>query len=405
MIKKKNIPQIRFKGFTDPWEQRKLGDVGTVSMCRRIFKEQTSDTGDIPFYKIGTFGNEPDAYISRELFDEYKEKYPYPNRGDILISASGSIGRIVEFMGKDEYFQDSNIVWLNHNGKVNNVFLKYYYLIAKWSGIEGSTIQRLYNENILNTIIMLPTFPEQQKIGQFFTHLDDFITLHQRKCDKLQNFKKAMLEKMFPKEGENFPEIRFAGFTDPWEQCKLGEVCNSFEYGLNAAATIFDGVNKYLRITDINDETRLFLMTDLTSPDFDLRTAENYLLEEGDIVFARTGASVGKTYIYKPYDGVVYYAGFLIRAKIKPEYCPDFIFLSSLTERYKKFVDLTSQRSGQPGINAQEYSNYEFPVPDYEEQQKIGQFFTRLDNLLTLHQRKLKKLKNIKKSLLEKMFV
>ena len=174
-------PEIRFKGFTDPWEQRKLGEIGSVSMCRRIFKEQTSETGDIPFYKIGTFGADPDAFISRELFEEYKSKYPYPQKGDILISASGSIGRTVEFAGNNEYFQDSNIVWLNHDERLSNPFLKCFYSVVKWAGIEGSTIKRLYNDNILNTVICMPSVPEQKRIGLFFENLDNLITLHQRK--------------------------------------------------------------------------------------------------------------------------------------------------------------------------------------------------------------------------------
>ena len=163
------------------WEQRKLGEVGSVSMCRRIFKEQTSESGDIPFYKIGTFGGQPDAYISRELFAEYKAKYPYPKEGDILLSASGSIGRTVEFSGKNEYFQDSNIVWLSHDDNRDNAFLKCFYSIVKWAGIEGSTIKRLYNDNILNTKIILPSVDEQKQIGAFFKELDTLITLHQRK--------------------------------------------------------------------------------------------------------------------------------------------------------------------------------------------------------------------------------
>ena len=151
-------------------------------MCRRIFKEQTSESGDIPFYKIGTFGGEADAFISKELFEEYKAKYPYPKKGDILISASGSIGRTVEFTGRNEYFQDSNIVWLNHDEHLDNSFLKCFYSVVKWAGIEGSTIKRLYNNNILNTVITLPSVAEQQKIGQYFSTLDRLITLHQRKC-------------------------------------------------------------------------------------------------------------------------------------------------------------------------------------------------------------------------------
>ena len=117
-------PKRRFKGFTDSWEQRKLGDIGSVSMCKRIFKEQTTESGDVPFFKIGTFGGEPDAFISRELFEEYKSNFSYPEKGDILLSASGSIGRTVEFSGKDEYFQDSNIIWLKHNDEIINAFLK-----------------------------------------------------------------------------------------------------------------------------------------------------------------------------------------------------------------------------------------------------------------------------------------
>ena len=192
-----NVPEIRFKGFTEAWEQRKLGEIGSVSMCRRIFKEQTSETGDIPFYKIGTFGAEPDAFISRELFEEYKSKYPYPKKGDILISASGSIGRTVEFAGNNEYFQDSNIVWLSHDERLSNSFLKCFYSVVKWAGIEGSTIKRLYNDNILNTVICMPSVPEQEHIGLFFENLDNLITLHQRELEKLQNIKKSMLEKMF----------------------------------------------------------------------------------------------------------------------------------------------------------------------------------------------------------------
>lgn len=150
-------------------------------MCRRIFKDQTSETGDIPFYKIGTFGGEPDAFISTELFEEYKAKYPYPKKGDILISASGSIGRTVEFTGKKEYFQDSNIVWLNHDEHLDNTFLKCFYNVVRWSGLEGSTIKRLYNDNILKTEISVPSIEEQRKIGAYFEQLNNLITLHQWK--------------------------------------------------------------------------------------------------------------------------------------------------------------------------------------------------------------------------------
>ena len=200
------------------------------------------------------------------------------------------------------------------------------------------------------------------------------------------------------------PEIRFAGFNDAWEQRKLGEVAQSFEYGLNAAAKEYDGINKYLRITDIDDASRKFNTDNLTSPDTGLETAENYRLVDGDILFARTGASVGKSYIYRAVDGLVYFAGFLIRARIKPEYDSEFIFQNTLSESYGKYIQVASQRSGQPGVNAQEYADYKLYLPTYDEQHKIGAFLRSLDNLITLHQRKYDKLTKVKKSMLEKMF-
>ena len=200
------------------------------------------------------------------------------------------------------------------------------------------------------------------------------------------------------------PQIRFAKFKDTWEQRKLGGIASSFEYGLNAAAKEYDGENKYIRITDIDDNTHEFLTDALTSPDINLTGAENYKLTEGDILFARTGASVGKSYIYKDSDGLVYYAGFLIRARIKEEYDAEFVFQNTLTDKYNKYIAVTSQRSGQPGVNAQEYSEFEIRVPEREEQTKIGTYFCHLDHLITLHQRKYDKLTKVKKSMLEKMF-
>ena len=172
---------LLLKLLHNDWEQRKFGDLGSVAMCKRIFKEQTSTDGDIPFYKIGTFGAEPDAFISRELFEEYRGKFQYPNIGDMLISASGTIGRTVEYKGEEAYFQDSNIVWFKHDDRVDNSFLKCIYEIVKWSGIEGSTIKRLYNDNFLKTEFSMPKVAEQQQIGMYFQSLDHLITLHHRK--------------------------------------------------------------------------------------------------------------------------------------------------------------------------------------------------------------------------------
>ena len=173
---------------------------------------------------------------------------------------------------------------------------------------------------------------------------------------------------------------------------------------MNAAATEYDGQNKYLRITDIDDTTHEFLKSNLTTPLADLAMSADYLLEEGDLLFARTGASVGKTYLYRQYDGTVYFAGFLIRARIGESADPEFVYQATLTDAYKKYVAITSQRSGQPGVNAQEYADYQLMLPSRTEQQQIGMTLRSLDNLITLHQRKYDKLCTVKKSMLDKMF-
>lgn len=156
-------------------ELKMLGDIGEVRMCKRILKEQTSVNGEIPFYKIGTFGKEADAYISKELFDEYRSKYSYPKIGEVLISASGTIGRAVIFNGNDAYFQDSNIVWIeNDEGQVLNRYLFYFYQIADWNIAEGGTIKRLYNDNLKKIKIPVPSLQTQQKVVDI---LDKFDTL------------------------------------------------------------------------------------------------------------------------------------------------------------------------------------------------------------------------------------
>lgn len=299
---------------------------------------------------------------------------------------------------KENAFSDFIQVYFEQHARMNNYM---HPLVNK--GAKND--MKVSAENALKGPVCFPSRIEQESISAFFSVLDNLITLHQRKFEKLTNVKKSMLEKMFPQNGCSYPEIRFKGFTDAWEQRKLSEMCGTFEYGLNAAAKEFDGKNKYIRITDIDDASREFLLSDLSSPDICLDGMSKYLLSSGDIVFARTGASVGKTYIYRENDGIVYFAGFLIRAKVNQDNDAEFVFQSTLSPSYEKYIRITSQRSGQPGVNAQEYGEYDLFAPSKEEQQRIGHFLRGIDNLITLHQRELEKLQNIKKSMLEKMFV
>ena len=413
MTKKSDAPAIRFKGFSDAWEQRKLSE---------ITDKVTEKNAGLQYVETFTNSAEFGIISQRDFFDHDIAKlgsldgyYIVKNEDFVYnprISTSAPVGPINRNkLGRTGVMSPLYTVFRPHD--IDTTYLEYFFKCGYWhsfmnfNGDSGARSDRFsIRDNVFFQMpIPIPDIDEQRKIGELLTCLDNLITLHQRKFEKLTNVKKSMLEKMFPQNGSSYPEIRFKGFTDPWEQRKLSEMCGTFEYGLNAAAKEFDGKNKYIRITDIDDASREFLLSDLSSPDICLDGMSKYLLSSGDIVFARTGASVGKTYIYRENDGIVYFAGFLIRAKVNQDNDAEFVFQSTLSPSYEKYIRITSQRSGQPGVNAQEYSEYDLFAPSKEEQQRIEHFLRGIDNLITLHQRELEKLQNIKKSMLEKMFV
>ena len=400
-------PALRFKGFTDPWEQRKL---------KELYFQLTERNADLlPYQKTLSVATMSFRTDGNGAADTSLANYKRLRTGDIAFEGHTSkefrYGRFVlNDVGDGIMSPRFSALRPLHEMPIN--FWKYYIHyepIMRKVLVNSTKAGTMMNELVINEFlqesILVPSVAEQQAIGRFFKQLDTLITLHQRKYEKLVNIKKSMLDKMFPQNGESVPEIRFKGFTDPWEQRKLGELSRSFEYGLNAAAKEYDGQNKYLRITDIDDTSRQFVSADITSPDANLAEADNYRLSDGDVLFARTGASVGKTYLYKKSDELVYFAGFLIRAKIKESVSAGFIFQNTLTRSYERYIAITSQRSGQPGVNAQEYAEYQLMLPELFEQEKIAKLLEALDTLITLHQRKLEKLQNIKKSCLEKMFV
>ena len=383
-------PKIRFKGFSEDWEQRKLGDIIIE------YKETVDSDCTLP---ILTSSKTEGVILQEEHFGRKQQHditgynilprnyCTYRNRSDGVdftfninkCCDKGIISKFYPvFSGKNSDVFFLSLVLNNSEEVVREIAYT----------CTGTGQKVLSFLDLQKMKVRVPNFDEQKEIAAYFESLDHLITLHQRKCDEIKTLKKYMLQKMFPEKGKRVPEIRFDGFTEDWEQRKLGDITNSLEYGLNAAAKEYDGENKYIRITDIDDDTHEFLRENLTSPDADLIDAENYKLAKGDILFARTGASVGKSYIYRDSDGLVYYAGFLIRARIKEEYDVEFVFQNTLTDRYNKYIAVTSQRSGQPGVNAQEYSELEIQVPEKDEQTKIGEYFSNLDHLITLHHRK-----------------
>ena len=352
-----------------------MGEVVAFSKGSGYSKSDLKDSG-IPVILYGRLYTNYETVIKEvDTFADSIGGAVYSKGGEIITPSSGetsediSIASVVEksgiLLGGDlniiypQNFLDSIFIAISiSNGKPHKDMAK---------RAQGKSVVHLHNGDLAQIEIDYPSIDEQTRISSYFHSLDHLITLHQSKS----------FESFF---------VDAACCTLSWEQRKLGELATYFEYGLNVAAKEYDGENKYIRITDIDDESHEFRQDNLTSPDTDLSVFDKYKLSDGDLLLSRTGASVGKSYIYKASDGLVYYAGFLIRARIKEENNSEFVYQNTLTSKYVNFIKVTSMRSGQPGVNAQEYSQFEIMIPSKAEQDTITYYFSNLDHLITLHQ-------------------
>ena len=368
----KKAPALRFKGFTNDWEQRKLGDYGSVAMNKRIFKNQTNTNSGVPFYKIGTFGKKADAFISKKLFEEYRKKYPYPKKGDLLISASGSIGRVIEYTGQQAYYQDSNIVWLNHNDNLENIYLKAYYQIIHWSGIEGSTIERLYNKNILNTKIYVPIKDEQFKVGTIIDQIEKLITLQQRKLESFQFTYHEIIRRLFLKKAK-------------WQQTKLSDL-----------VTILDKNRK-----PVKKEDRLFGDT----PYYGANGIQDYIsgfTHKGEfILIAEDGANSLTEYPIYFVKGQIWVNNHAHVLKINKDVSPLFLALALKQINYSKYTVGSSRNK----LNLKDLENIAIFIPDNNEQQRIGQFYSNYLNYLRINKKRIQYMKQFKQFLLQNMFI
>ena len=275
------------------------------------------------------------------------------------------------------------------------------FLFRRYSqGLTSDTWNLKYPQ-IKQLSILIPSLPEQEKIASFLTLIDKKIEKQKELVELLKKYKRGLLSAIFSRK-LRFKDENRNNYPD-WEEKTLGEVTNNISYGLNAAAKKYDGRNKYIRITDIDETTGKYNKIDIVSPDCDL--SDEYKLKINDLLFARTGASTGKTYLYDENDGEMYFAGFLIKFSIKEEYCSDFVFYITQTYNYKKWVSIMSTRSGQPGINAKEYSKYKFFCPVLEEQVKISNIISKLDNIIEKENLQLNLYNDYKKGLLQQMFI
>lgn len=403
-MKYRSTPYLRFNKFKEKWQLKVLGDLGSVAMNKRIFKEETSEIGEVPFYKIGTFGSEPDSFITRKKFEEYKSKYPYPEIGDILISASGSIGRTVEYQGEEAYFQDSNIVWLKHDERLDNSFLKQFYSIVKWQGVEGTTIKRLYNKNILETPIALPSISEQSAIGSLFRNLDDLLASYKDNLANYQSLKMTMLSKMFPKVGQTVPEIRLDGFEGEWVEKRLKDISKRVTRKNNDLVS-----ERALTISaqfGLIDQEEFF-QKKIASKD----VSGYYLIKKGEFAYNKsysTGYPLGAIKRLDKYENGVLSTLYILFKAIDVD--SDYLAHYYESDKWHREVSMCAaegaRNHGLLNIAPADFFNTRLVVPkELEEQRAIGSYFSNLDNLINSHQEKISQLETLKKKLLQDMFI
>lgn len=414
-------PELRFKDqdgndFPD-WEEKKIKEIGRVTMCKRIFKDQTLAWGEIPFFKIGTFGDIPDAYITRELFEDFKKKYPYPQKGNILISASGSIGKLVEYNGEDAYFQDSNIIWLEHKNDVLDKYLKQIYPTLNWEeGLEGSTIKRLYNKVFLNKVIFLPQVLEQSKIAALLSDIDKKIESQATLVEKLKNTKDAMLVKMFPQGESKVPEIRFDGFSGDWEKVDVRYLIN--EAIIEKPMDGNHGEKHPVSSEYVEDGIPFLMASDVKDGKVDLDNCKfisKSRAEKLDKGFARNNdvllthkATIGETAIltglnteYAMLTPQVTYYRIIDDKRLNYFY----LYSAFMSKQFQKDIHIAATQTTRSyiGIVKQHKLKIWFPI-NIQEQEKIGQFFSNLDKEIEINQQKYEKLCDVKKALLSKLF-
>ncbi|KOY78255.1 Type I restriction modification DNA specificity domain protein [Apilactobacillus kunkeei] len=405
---KTNVPRLRFKEFDGEWKFGHLSDVGLVKMNKRIHKNETKDTGDVPFFKIGTFGKKPDAFITRNRFLELKEHYPYPKPGDILMSASGTLGRTVVYEGKDEYFQDSNIIWLDLNNKeMINIFLLQFYKQHIWKS-EGTTIKRLYNKDIYSTSISYPSVYEQKKIGTFFAKIDEIIELQTQKLEQLKKLKRGYLQKMFPQDGESLPRLRFSGFSDKWNEVKIGKIMDvGSVFRIHQRDWRKEGV-PFIRARDIvsylkqghfsND--RIFISEDKYKEMIEKSGNAN----KGDMLVTGVG-TIGIPFLIRTDEPLYFKDGNIIWLKNNNVVNPNFLFYNFLTPFVQDEIFSFSGVGTVATYTIESAKKTMLMLPTNSEQQQIGKFFSKLDQLINNQSKKIEDLKQQKKSYLQKIFI
>lgn len=442
-MKQTEIDGVADTLIPDDWEVKRLGEIGEPCMCKRILKEQTSPTGDIPFYKIGTFGGIPDAYISRELFEQYKEQYNYPKKGTLLLSAAGTIGRVVVFDGKDSYFQDSNIVWIdNDETKVTNDFLFYCYSRMQWKTEEGGIVSRLYNANLKSTSFIAPkSLAEQQRIAKALSDVDALISTTEKLIQKKKNIKQGTMQNLltgkkrlpgfgdkqtdlFVPNGTHTKEVKDVSpeqirLSAKMKQTELGEIPEDWEVkNINKECNIKARIGwQGLKSTEYLDSGDYILVT---GTDFDsgfinwnscsyvtkwrFDQDKNIQIKQGDILITKDG-TIGKVAFLNeiPMQGTLNSGVFVIRPKNSDKI--DSVFLSLIFKSiwFDSFLEQITSGSTIVHLYQKDFVKFDFPLPSKEEQTAIAKVLSSMDKEIETLNTKLEKYRNLKTAMMQQL--
>ena len=389
-MEKRKIPAVRFKGFEDDWEQRKLNDVAKFSKGNGYSKGDLIEAGT-PIILYGRLYTKYETTISDvDTFVVAKDGSVYSKGGEVIVPASGETAEDIAraaTVDKPGILLGGDLNVVMPNEEINSAFLAIS--ISNGSSqrelakkAQGKSVVHIHNEEIRNLVVPFPTKAEQNKIVDYFANLDSLITLHQRKLEKLQLVKKSMLEKMFPKNGSKIPEIRFEGFADDWEQRKLGEVTQKFKSGNSLKADKISESGAYPVYG--GNGLRGYTSTNNHEGEFAL--------------IGRQGALCGNMNYF---IGKAYFTEHAVAVEADENNNTRFMYYMLDTMNLGQYSD----QSAQPGLAVNKLIKLENMFPKKEEQIKIENYFQSIDHLITLHQRKLEKMKSFKKSLLEKLFV
>lgn len=384
----------------EDWEDKKLGELAKVCMCKRIFADQTAENGEIPFFKIGTFGKEADAYISRSLYEDFKHRFSYPKKGDVLISAAGTLGRSVIFDGKDAYFQDSNIVWLDiDKTKLCNEYLYHYYKVIQWASSEGSTIARLYNGIICNTHLALPKVEEQEQIATILSKMDKLIFALEKQISKKKAIKQGAMQELLT------GKKRLPGFTGEITYKPLRTLCTTFVDGdwIESKDQSSDGIRLIQtgnvgngRYIDKQDKQRF-----ISKATFErLHCLEIF---EGDVLISRLPEPAGRACILPASNKHRITAVDCTVVRFS-SYNPVLFVAYSQTRQYQEKVDMAMAGSTRQRISRKELGEIPVPVfPTIDEQNAVAAIFAHMDGEIVALEQKLEKYRQVKQGMMQQL--